>query len=1075
MKKFIIKTRTAPLLAAVFIFAALCGLGMFALVPGTSAAEASTAHIYSVTNVTTSKTFGVNTLNNTARAAMNSVANVITVYEQEVMGSYIPLHTNATNSRRVVWVGPDAQGVLRVLANGTAGGATAPAGFSWQYRDPMTMWGLTAAQLEAEGMTRAPNNYFSSVAVNNGGNVLTIQIPAGGFLMVGHGFGAIQLTEDFEIGDEVVLNNNSPFRLINTTPKWGMRHDLNLRGKNREVISYNSVIWTSTASHKSAVIQEPWRAYIRAEWDAAANGYVVDLVTSYNPSTGVRQPFVGRIAMPQNGFIVESHDSGLNTRIGQHASSNIMFLTEVGDVFTFEDNTVYLPESDITAVSGSATFEMDGANPMEAAAVEGKSVIYTNAFSKTQSFLRGKDANFVEYVVGIEDGIHTVVQKNINISRTFIPLNGYVLSIPSSVAGYNSLSVGDTVTLSGTDSQISRIRFAVDNMTQGIRVPIYGKNTFSRRNQAILYTDMPGNVTNPGFFSEVIVTPGGGGSLVSSVPRDTYAQGRTTIPANGFVLSGHGILAEAVASFAANDVIVLYDETDKSAAVTVTAGAVSITAEIGNPYNDTPIAGKVVIYTASSGTILSKVRSGAAFEIAVRRTVNGHFVERVFDGSGNPIPNHGYLLSVPGTAPNLAAIRAAFTAGTEVTFSDDSLFKLDFTRRVLDNPARNLRLEINKENADYTGGEAVLFNDTNFLSVEAGGVRGRTPVNAFAWDIVVVNSAVTQIRSGGGTVIPSNGFIIGAHGPNSYLARLFATGDAVVLNDFVADNDISLRGISLGGTILSGFRSEQFNYIVHLAPGAGIPTVTWTRGRDGQSVSITNATAIPGATVIRVTSANREVTAEYTLNFRLNRNTNSNLASIAVGGVNLAGFSAVLRDYTVFLEGGATAYPIVSAVAATPLARITIEQADFAAGRNTAKITVVAEDDFFQSVYVITFLPAADTGLTGITVGGTTIADFDAAQVKYTVEIERGAAVPVVAATASSSSAVVSVIQAGGARDTAVITVTDGGHTRTYQVQFVISGTGTGGDGCGNSSVSAALLLGLLIPLAVIFFRRRKV
>ena len=466
------------------LFTVFFALSAWAVAPGFMRTETASAsaplhfnQLYNVRNVTQDADFGVGYINNFARnslftpaaaAAAGTEPGRIVVMEQAVMGDFIPLHNGAANIRRVVWVEPDDEGVLRVIRNGT------PIS-SWAYRDPEMMWGLTAAQLEAEGMTRTGSSYFSSMAVNNGNNVLAIQIPAGGFLMVAHGSTTVEgtaaytLTNRFAVGDEVEFTNRSPFRLLNETRKWGMRHEIPIRAKNTTlniVAPYGDTIMY-TARETRSITRSGWRGYIRAAWDDAANGYVVNLVGTSNFSAGVVQPAdtpdgpgtggIGPIEVPRNGFVIEGHafGGGGHWAGASYALSNIFNLTAVGDVLTFEDSILSqsLPASTDVFESGGVAFEMDGINPTEAAAVAGKSVIYTSPFAHgTTTFHRYKDAEYVEYALTREGCFYyevTAINTDTATAGTVIPTNGLVISVPSTVADYDEWQVGDTVVRSG--------------------------------------------------------------------------------------------------------------------------------------------------------------------------------------------------------------------------------------------------------------------------------------------------------------------------------------------------------------------------------------------------------------------------------------------------------------------------------------------------------------------------------------------------------------------------------------------------------------------------------------------------
>ncbi|MBN1990681.1 MAG: chitobiase/beta-hexosaminidase C-terminal domain-containing protein [Bacteroidales bacterium] len=129
--------------------------------------------------------------------------------------------------------------------------------------------------------------------------------------------------------------------------------------------------------------------------------------------------------------------------------------------------------------------------------------------------------------------------------------------------------------------------------------------------------------------------------------------------------------------------------------------------------------------------------------------------------------------------------------------------------------------------------------------------------------------------------------------------------------------------------------------------------------------------------------------------------------------------------------------------------------------------TLVLRTDFFSADYIGTDIPTTSVTLTGVLVdyNGTmqftprnladfqsavatltdlkvndvTVTDFDAATLTYSVELPFGAAVPAVAATATSTSATLDITQAtvvDGGIATVLVTAQDGVTTKTYTINF---------------------------------------
>lgn len=84
-----------------------------------------------------------------------------------------------------------------------------------------------------------------------------------------------------------------------------------------------------------------------------------------------------------------------------------------------------------------------------------------------------------------------------------------------------------------------------------------------------------------------------------------------------------------------------------------------------------------------------------------------------------------------------------------------------------------------------------------------------------------------------------------------------------------AGSDATLSDLKVSGTTISGFNigTEMYNY--EIATGGSVPVVTATASDAGNAtVTITQATSIPGNTTVKVVSKNTTVTKTYTVAFK---------------------------------------------------------------------------------------------------------------------------------------------------------------------------------------------------------------
>lgn len=1025
-------------LAIVLAVSLFLGAQTFRLAPVQAAEASSEQYTYSVQNITKNQTVKIDFLND-SKDKLYTFADKVVALESSICGDFVEVPYGSNGQYRyIVEVKPDAADNNKLKVSRVGKGEEL-----WRYNDE---------------------------------KILGVDIPAGGYILVGCGKSEESLKADFAVGDEVsAIDNKAKLKLVNRTRKG----EINITSRNVHNPDGSAAVYTDEYTNTIAQEIANYRLYITAEWNEEKQGYVV----SY--TSGMIHQWITEkleaLTVPENGIVIEAY--------GDVAAYNstTAFLTKVGDVLDFTDAVPELAPCDVKVKVGTKTFVMDGKNPTETSVnTKEKSVIYTNDCGYVFSFPR-KDADFAEYLVEVKNGTHTITDKKTTATNV-IPYNGYVLSIPSTVAGYDALNIGDQVEVSGADSTFVSHTLAVDNITKNTRVFADCKNAVQMGNQLIIYNDMPGNKTFAGWNTEVIVDydAENGKYVVKTAPTNLWNVAKSEIPEKGFVISGNGNSVTKVSSFAIGDEVALRDgETSVTpTGIEVSVENTKIVLDGINPGKYTDTNGKTVIYT--SDKLHTENRNDATvIEIAVNITEEGHIIDAVYNKSNNPIPNYGYVISVPNTAAGFDAIEAAFVKGAKVNFVDNGLVKTGFMMGSIDNITQDYRVGIRGENTDYIELQLkgpILFNDREFISSKEGSVKGNTPVFEWSYDVVVEKNQegkylVTKVHQGGGIAIPENGFVINSNDVAGLALSNFAVGDEVKLNNYTADNDVTLKDITVDGVTIADFNKEQNNYFIKYEKTVTtVPEVAFVKGQEGQEVKVVKAEKMPGKTVISVKSLNGRKTAEYVINFQYELDTNSELSGIKVGDKVVEGFNKDQTTYTVYLDYGTKTYPVVTATAANEFATVSVKPADN--NNKSAVITVKAEDTNYVTTYTINFV-IVDTTLSAIKVGGKELDGFDKDVQNYVVEIEEGASVPVVAGIANDSKATVTVVQAGGDVDTAVITVkgANGNYTRTYEIKFRLAGTSTESvksAGCGSNVEADFMIIGIVMMAAVIIIMSRK-
>ena len=153
------------------------------------------------------------------------------------------------------------------------------------------------------------------------------------------------------------------------------------------------------------------------------------------------------------------------------------------------------------------------------------------------------------------------------------------------------------------------------------------------------------------------------------------------------------------------------------------------------------------------------------------------------------------------------------------------------------------------------------------------------------------------------------------------------------------------------------------------------------------------------------------------------------LSEIKINGSALSGFAPGIRDYALTVPVGSV--PQVTATAADPAAKVTIDQAEGLPGK--AVISVESEDGAKQTVYTVNF--NVDTTLSSLKVNGTDVSGFSPDKFSYDMFASYGQT-PNVTAVASDPAVTVDISQAAAVPGKAIIDVSAGSAKTTYIINF---------------------------------------
>ena len=202
--------------------------------------------------------------------------------------------------------------------------------------------------------------------------------------------------------------------------------------------------------------------------------------------------------------------------------------------------------------------------------------------------------------------------------------------------------------------------------------------------------------------------------------------------------------------------------------------------------------------------------------------------------------------------------------------------------------------------------------------------------------------------------------------------------------------DVTLKNIFVDGAPLTGFQPSKSNYTVSLPLGTTTaPTITWESAYAAgvQRIQLLNNTLESGAQ-IQVSIPGSSLSKTYKLTYKIEASSYSLLAGIALDGVPLEGFSPEQTVYSITLPMGTTTLPAITWTAGDAYQTIRLTEGSV---DGTTRIEVTAASGAVTT-YRLMFHTEKSTNnaLAGITVGGESIADFDADTLNYHISLPAG-------------------------------------------------------------------------------------
>ncbi|MBP5318911.1 MAG: hypothetical protein J6Y77_05870, partial [Paludibacteraceae bacterium] len=204
----------------------------------------------------------------------------------------------------------------------------------------------------------------------------------------------------------------------------------------------------------------------------------------------------------------------------------------------------------------------------------------------------------------------------------------------------------------------------------------------------------------------------------------------------------------------------------------------------------------------------------------------------------------------------------------------------------------------------------------------------------------------------------------------------------------VYSSDVTIEGILLDGSMLSGFDVNTHQYEVVLPFGTEVlPDITVVSGADGQSVVVTDQ-GLNGTATIVITAEDGQTSQSYEILFSVEPSNIAWLQEIACEGAWIPEFSSLTTDYEIELPVGTLSRPAVTFVKGD-LTQTVDTLADTA---DQFVLHVLAENGVDEMTYTLsfTYLKSHNASLSDILVNGSSLSGFDPARFDYTVEVPVG-------------------------------------------------------------------------------------
>lgn len=242
-----------------------------------------------------------------------------------------------------------------------------------------------------------------------------------------------------------------------------------------------------------------------------------------------------------------------------------------------------------------------------------------------------------------------------------------------------------------------------------------------------------------------------------------------------------------------------------------------------------------------------------------------------------------------------------------------------------------------------------------------------------------------------------------------------------------------LSDIQLDGVTIDGFDSQVNDYSVILPAGTTqMPVITYTKAVESQIVQVVTE-GVNGVTKLNVMAEDGGVNT-YTINFSVEKSSDSSLNAILLDGVLLDGFSKDKLEYNVELPLGTTSLPVVTYTKSNDAQQVA---STIPSNIGVVTFVVVSADASSTSTYKLNFSVAKqdNANLNNIFVNNVEIDGFSSDKLDYEIDWVAGSVLPMFTYEKADATQQVIVKNSNWAGCTFVVTAQNG-ITQNYTVKY---------------------------------------